>query len=98
MFCPFHNLQVVDILFCKEKSLHIVLVLSLMLLCISTAVHAEGTYPQDIRPVPTEDLTGKIVILHSNDVHGAIEGYAKMAALRKAYEALGAEVILADAA
>ena len=81
----------------KHHVLQFVLMLSLMLLCLSTGVHAEGTYPQDIRPVPTEDLMGKIVILHSNDVHGAIEGYAKMAALRKAYEALGAEVILADA-
>ena len=48
--------------------------------------------------VDTEDsLEGKVVILHSNDVHGAIEGYAKIAALRDQYKAAGAEVILADA-
>ena len=48
--------------------------------------------------VDTEDsMEGKVVILHSNDVHGAIEGYAKIAALRDQYKAAGAEVILADA-
>ena len=30
---------------------------------------------------------GDIVILHTNDVHGAISGYAKVAALKDAYEA-----------
>ena len=44
-----------------------------------------------------DSLEGKVVILHSNDVHGAIEGYAKIAALRDQYKAAGAEVILADA-
>jgi 5'-nucleotidase len=43
-----------------------------------------------------DSLEGKVVILHSNDVHGAIEGYAKIAALRDQYKAAGAEVILAD--
>ena len=42
-------------------------------------------------------LEGLVVILHSNDVHGNIMGYAQMAALRDAFESLGAEVILADA-
>ena len=44
-----------------------------------------------------KDMAGKIVILHSNDVHGALEGYAKIAGLRDAYVARGADVILADA-
>ncbi len=39
----------------------------------------------------------KIVILHSNDVHGAIEGYAKMAALKAQFEAEGAYVLVMDA-
>ena len=47
-------------------------------------------------PEPGE-LDGKTVILHSNDVHGAISGYANMAGLAAEYEAKGAEVILADA-
>ena len=42
-------------------------------------------------------LDGKTVILHSTDVHGAIDLYAAMAALKADYEAQGAEVILADA-
>ena len=47
--------------------------------------------------MPEGDLTGKVVILHSNDVHGAIAGYAKLATLRDTLEKRGAEVILADA-
>ena len=48
-------------------------------------------------PPTTKDLEGKTVILHTNDVHGAIDKYAKVAALKAAYVARGAEVILADA-
>ena len=43
------------------------------------------------------DLSGKTVILHTNDVHGAIEQYAKLAALKADFEATGATVILVDA-
>ena len=46
---------------------------------------------------PEEDLTGHIVILHTNDVHGGIAGYASVAALKQAYQQAGAYVILADA-
>ena len=45
----------------------------------------------------TGDLEGDIVILHTNDVHGAIDGYAKAAALKDAYEEAGAYVLLMDA-
>ena len=44
-----------------------------------------------------QDLTVHIVILHTNDVHGAIGEYAKVAALKQAYQAAGAYVLLADA-
>lgn len=52
--------------------------------------------------VPEEagSMDGKIVILHTNDVHartGDNMGYATVAALKKAYEDLGAEVLLFDA-
>ena len=40
---------------------------------------------------------GKTVILHSNDVHGEVTGYAYMAALKTKLQTAGAEVILADA-
>ncbi|MDY5613582.1 5'-nucleotidase C-terminal domain-containing protein [Dysosmobacter sp.] len=43
------------------------------------------------------DLTGAIVILHTNDVHGALSEYAKVAALKDTYEKMGAYVLLMDA-
>ena len=43
------------------------------------------------------EMAGKTVILHTNDVHGAGEGYAYIAQLKADYEAKGAEVILVDA-
>lgn len=56
------------------------------------ASHAAIKTPDDV----AADLSGKTVILHSNDVHGQIEGYAYIAALKTAFEAKGAEAILAD--
>ena len=44
-----------------------------------------------------DDYAGKTVILHSNDVHGQIDGYAYIAQLRTAFEGKGAEVVLVDA-
>jgi len=43
------------------------------------------------------DFSGKTVIIHSNDVHGAIDGYAYMAKCAQHVRDLGGEVILADA-
>lgn len=43
------------------------------------------------------EMAGKTVILHTNDVHGAVEGYAYIAQLKADYEAKGTEVILVDA-
>lgn len=42
-------------------------------------------------------LEGLVVILHSNDVHGNIMGYSQMAALRDAFESLGAVVYVTGA-
>ena len=53
-----------------------------------------GTVKAQEQPKP---FAGKTVILHSNDVHGAIKGYANIAALKAEYEAEGATVILVDA-
>lgn len=69
----------------------------LFMFCFAGTAWAEEEWPKDIRPVPDADLTGKVVVLHTNDVHGAIQGYAKIVALRESFEKLGAEVILADA-
>lgn len=46
---------------------------------------------------PQEDLSGHTIILHTNDVHGGIAGYAAVAGLKQAYQAAGAGVLLADA-
>ena len=46
---------------------------------------------------PDADFTGKTVILHTNDVHGALEGYKYAKGLKAAFERAGAGVILADA-
>ena len=70
-----------------KKLLSLLLVLCLILSLSCTAFAADEARP----------LTGKTVILHSNDVHGAIDLYAAMASLKADYEAQGAEVILADA-
>lgn len=43
------------------------------------------------------EMDGCVVVMHTNDVHGAIDGYAKVAALKKSYEARGAYVLLMDA-
>ena len=44
-----------------------------------------------------DDLEGAVVIIHTNDVHGSVDGYAKAAAMKTAYEAYGAYVLLLDA-
>lgn len=72
---------------CK-KLLALVLVLA-MIFTLAIPAFAEGE--------AATDLTGKTVVLHSNDVHGAITGYAYMAALTAEYESMGAKVIVADA-
>ena len=74
------------------------LVLSLvMLLALGVTSYAEYDYAGNAKRIPT-DYTGKTVILHSNDVHGRIWGYAAMTAMKSAMEAAGAEkVIMVDA-
>ncbi len=48
-------------------------------------------------PAFAEYYKDKIVILHSNDVHGALDGYAYIAGLKNQLENLGAQVITVDA-
>jgi len=75
------------------------LMMALLMAFGATAFAADATLSGYAPIVRTEkaDYTGKTVILHSNDVHGALEGYAAMAALRAEYEEAGAEVIVVDA-
>ena len=68
------------------KKLVALLLAAVMVLGLMTAAFAADA-----------DLAGKTVILHTNDVHGQVDLYAKVAALKKDYEAKGADVILVDA-
>ena len=73
------------------------LLLSLMLLAaLALPASADYDYAANARIVHS-DYSGKTVILHTNDVHGAIEGYACLPALKARFEAAGAEVLLVDA-
>ncbi len=64
----------------------------------STAgVFAASEPKADVRESASGSLSGKVVILHSNDVGGAIDGYAKMATLKNDLVKAGAEVVMTDA-
>lgn len=78
-----------------KKLLSLFLVLALAFtLCVGALAEETAAEPSE---KPAGEMAGQIVILHTNDVHGAIEGYAKVAALKAEYEAKGAEVLLFDA-
>lgn len=72
----------------RRKILSLLLAVA-MVFSLAVTAHAEET--------EEKTMDGQIVILHTNDVHGAIAGYAKVAALKDAYEAKGAYVLLMDA-
>ena len=79
----------------------LMLLLSAILL-LTLALPAMATTPMidgQIVTIKTEapDLTGMTVILHSNDVHGALAGYAYIPPLREFYQSAGADVIVVDA-
>ena len=73
----------------KKMNKFLSLLLALAMMC-SLAVTAGAEETEG-------DLAGSVVILHTNDVHGAIDGYAKVAALKDTYEDMGAYVLLMDA-
>lgn len=66
-----------------------------IVLVIALAVPGVGASAKSIK-VGKADYTGKTIILHSNDVHGALDGYTYIAGMKSYYESLGAEVILVD--
>lgn len=93
-----------------KKLLSLLLAAALVLSLGLPALAAEDVPNYDDQIMPLEDapiavqakdvtdsLKGSIVILHSNDVHGAIDGYAKMAAFREMYTLMGAQVYVMDA-
>ena len=61
----------------RHKLLALALSLALLLSLAVPVCAAETTTST------TKDLTGHIVILHTNDVHGGIAGYAKLAAAER---------------
>ena len=82
-----------------RKFLSVLLAMTMVLSLTVTGFAIEDTATTREPEVMTEEATmaGKTVILHTNDVHGAIAGYAYITALKADYEAKGAEVILVDA-
>ena len=82
----------------KSKLLVFVTVLALLSLAVFSAF-AEWTdedYASVAKAIQT-GFAGKTVILHSNDVHGALGGYAYMSQMKTSLENAGAEVIMVDA-
>ena len=82
-----------------RKFLSVLLAMAMVLSLTVTGFAIEDTAATKEPEVMTEEATmaGKTVILHTNDVHGAVDGYAYIAQLKADYEAKGAEVILVDA-
>ena len=82
-----------------RKFLSVLLAMAMVLSLTVTGFAIEDTATTREPEVMTEEATmaGKTVILHTNDVHGAIAGYAYITALKADYESKGAEVILVDA-
>ena len=70
-----------------KKFLSLLLALVMMFSLTVTASAEEAAKPME----------GQIVILHTNDVHGAIAGYAKVAALKQSFQDAGAYTLLLDA-
>jgi len=94
----------------NRKTKLLSLLLALIMLCSLSAPALAVDNILLIAPAPTTGndlviapnpsatpLAGKTVILHTNDIHGAVDGYAKLAALEDDFVAKGAEVILIDA-
>lgn len=95
----------------KKKLLSLLLAAAMLTAMVVPALADETpNYDHLIMPLEDEDVSialegkdvtgsmkGSIVILHSNDVHGAIDGYAKMARFKEMYTLMGAEVYVMDA-
>ena len=81
-----------------RKFLSVLLAMAMVLSLTVTGFAIEDTAAATDAETKTEaTMVGKTVILHTNDVHGAVNGYAYIAQLKADYEAKGAEVILVDA-
>lgn len=79
-----------------------------MVLVIAMAIPGIGAFADEEAETPSyswakdpektyDTYEGKTIILHTNDVHGNIEGYTYVKGLKNYYESKGAEVITVDA-
>ena len=71
-------------------------IVALLLTLVMVLSLVPVVFAGEVRDVE-QDLVGKTVILHTNDTHGALMGFAQVAKVRADYEARGANVILVDA-
>ena len=83
-----------------------VVMLMILSLMPPSALAEDGTVITDTAPSedrsagtagnqdPSEEYKGKVIILHTNDVHGAIDRYAYVAGLKADFLARGAEAVL----
>lgn len=78
------------------KLLSLVLAVTLLFALNNTAFAYDA--PAEVKTIAdiSSDLTGKTVILQTNDVHGAIGRYAYVASVKQNLSDRGAEVILVD--
>ncbi len=88
----------------KKKVLSLLLSLAMLVALAVPALAAEPAPVAQTAPVSTEDVAGKLVILHTNDTHGGDVaaagksiGTAGVAQLKKDYQAAGAQVLLFSA-
>jgi len=79
------------------------MLLATVLCCAFSAFAGWQVYAEDGWPAAfvtkndlLDDYAGKTVILQSNDVHGAVQGYQYIAGLRDELKRRGADVILVD--
>ena len=82
----------------SKKLLSLLLVLAMVLTLSATAFADDySNLLPAVKTIPA-DYTGKTIILQSNDVHGALDGYACMTAMKNRFlEAGASDVLLVDA-
>ena len=67
----------------------------MVLMCSAGLVYATGTEPAEYGTLD-DSYVGKTVLLQTNDVHGAVDGYQYVAGLRDELVRRGADVYLVD--
>lgn len=78
-----------------KKSFSRFITVALAVLMIVSLVSCASTVKKSVNTI-TGEFSGKTIILHSNDTHGNLEGFAYMPVLRDYFEANGATVIVVD--